>query len=95
MESQFSQDKTIQELYQGVVTQLNRTLKAQAAKDAEKEMNLAERIMRKIETRFLANPFASEEELHNVVNFSRSPLWKNAREYLANLKNSDPYAFTA
>ncbi|MFO1463375.1 MAG: hypothetical protein U1F66_06330 [bacterium] len=92
---QFSQDQMIQELYQGVVTQLNRTLQTQAAQEAEKELRLAEKIMKKIESRFLANPFASEQELQNVVQFTRGPLWKNAREYLANLQGRDLYAFTA
>ena len=86
MENQFSQDQTIQELYQGVVTQLKRTLSSQEPRQAIKEIQLAEKIMSNIERCFLSNPFASAEDLGKIVEFTRGQLWNQARNYVAKLQ---------
>lgn len=89
MESQFSQDNTIQELYQGVVTQLKRTLSSQEPRQAIKEIQLAEKIMANIERCFLSNPFANGEELNKIVAFTRGQLWNQARNYVAKLQGME------
>jgi len=96
MESQFSQDPTIQELYQGVVTQLKRTLSSQEPRQAVKEIQLAEKIMSNIERCFLSDPFARSEDLGKIVEFTRGQLWNQARNYVAKLQGAQRVpAFTA
>ena len=96
MENQFNQDQTIQELYQGVITQLKRTLSSQNANQARKEIQLAEKIMGNIERCFLANPFGGSEDLSKIVEFTRSQLWNSARNYVAELQGQNQVpAFTA
>lgn len=96
MESQFSQDHTIQELYQGVVTQLKRTLSSQEPRQAVKEIQLAEKIMSNIERCFLSDPFARSEDLGKIVEFTRGQLWSQARQYVAKLQGRDLlHAFSA
>ncbi|MCC6273414.1 MAG: hypothetical protein IT572_08100 [Deltaproteobacteria bacterium] len=96
MESQFSQDSTIQELYRGVVTQLKRTLSSQEPRQAVKEIQLAEKIMSNIERCFLSDPFARSEDLGKIVEFTRGQLWNQARNYVAKLQGATLVpAFTA
>lgn len=96
MENQFSQDQTVQYLYQGVVTQLKRTLSSQDANQAAKEIYLAEKIMGNIERCFLANPFGGSEDLSRLVEFTRSQLWNSARSHFAQLQGKSLVpAFTA
>ncbi|MFO1462524.1 MAG: hypothetical protein U1F66_02005 [bacterium] len=58
------------------------------AVEAEGSYHSAERLMQEIEHSMLANPFLQEEDLANLVRFTRGPLWTMARRHVETLRRS-------
>lgn len=78
-----------QELYNQVQVQLRRTIESHEPQAASAAIQQAESWMSRIEGIILSNPMLNSEDLHSVVEFTRGPLWKDARDHVSRLSRSN------
>jgi len=83
-----SQMPSIQELYNQVQVQLRRTLESHEPRTANAAIHQAESWMSRIEGIILSNPMLNSDDLRSVVEFTRGPLWKDARDHVSRLSHS-------
>jgi len=88
MNSNSQKMPSIQELYQQVQVQLRRTMESHESRTAAASIHQAESWMSRIEGLLLSNPMLSADDLLSVVEFTRGPLWKDAREHVRRLSTS-------
>lgn len=53
----------------------------------EQNLEAARKLMSELEASVLGNPFVTEEQITQLANLSRSPLWHEASRHLESLKH--------
>ena len=76
---------SLNDLFSRVEQQLRLILQSRDSRGAQQALQVAEELIGMIEGMVLADPMVTEEHIRRIVEYTRGPIWNQARQHAAKL----------